>query len=247
MEISPHRGQETITYLLEGELDHEDFAGHRGTLYPGDLQFMTAGRGIMHAEIPRAGILNIALQLWVDLPTHLKACEPRYRNLRASEIPSVRIDNGRVQIKVISGNSHGVNSVRDLAYTPVWILDFSIMPGGKATQPLPPGWNAFLYVLEGEVFVGKGSNMRKVGQCEIVLFAPEGEVVFIQGDSEDGKSFRAILVAGTPHDQPIVQRGPFVLTSEEEARQAISDYSTSTNGFELARHWRSKIGGQRLD
>ncbi|KAI1111258.1 RmlC-like cupin [Nemania sp. NC0429] len=155
----PHRGQETITYLLTGGVDHEDFAGNAGTLEAGDLQFMTAGRGIMHAEMPRQnpdGSANVGLQLWVDLPTKLKKCEPRYRDLRAKEIPQVDIGD-KVHVKVISGQSGGVDSVKDLAYTPVWILDVEIKPGGKLAQPVPAGWNAFSYQLEGSAIFGSAA------------------------------------------------------------------------------------------
>ncbi len=141
----PHRGQETITYLLQGAIDHEDFAGNKGTIEAGDLQFMTAGRGIMHAEMPRQnadGSANIGVQLWVDLPEKLKKVEPRYRDLKASEIPSIDIDDNKVHVKIISGKSHGVDSVKELAYTPVWIFDVEIKPGGKITQDLPAGWNS---------------------------------------------------------------------------------------------------------
>jgi len=140
----PHRGQETITYLLQGAVDHEDFAGNKGTIEAGDLQFMTAGRGIMHAEMPRQnpdGSANIGMQLWVDLPEKLKKVEPRYRDLRASEIPTIDLDDNKVHVKIISGQSHGIDSVKELAYTPVWIFDIEIRPGGKITQELPKGWN----------------------------------------------------------------------------------------------------------
>lgn len=116
----PHIGIETITYLLEGAIDHEDFTGKAGTIEPGDLQFMTAGRGIMHAEMPRQnsdGSANVGLQLWVDLPKELKSCEPRYRDLKAAEIPSVDVDNDKVHIKVISGQSHGVDSQQEVCYS----------------------------------------------------------------------------------------------------------------------------------
>ncbi len=129
----PHRGQETITYLMKGGVDHEDFAGNKGTLESGDLQFMTAGRGIVHAEMPRQnadGSANVGMQLWVDLPEKLKSCEPRYRDLRAAEIPTINVDDGNVTIKIISGQSHGTDSVQELAYTPVWIFDITIKPGG---------------------------------------------------------------------------------------------------------------------
>ena len=288
----PHRGQETITYLLRGGMEHEDFAGHRGVLRPGDLQFMTAGRGIVHAEMPAKPAVDgsagsgsarrknedggdgdddgtsVGLQLWVDLPAALKGCEPRYRDLRAEEIPEAAADGGRVRVKVISGESHGVESARDLAYTPVWLLDVEVQPGGRIVQPLPAGWNAFAYTLEGEVLFGKAEEgedeegkggddaaqrqrrqqqqqqqrQRRVGPYHNVVFEPQGEAVYAAVDEKADKSARFVLVAGTPLDQKVVQYGPFVLTSQEEVYKAFMDYQTYSNGFERARGWQSEIG-----
>lgn len=206
----PHRGQETITYLLAGATDHEDFAGNRGTLYAGDLQFMTAGRGIVHAEMPHLDDDDgtskqqppqpmVGLQLWVDLPERLKSCEPRYRDLRASEIPVVHVDHGRATVRVISGQSHGVDSVKDLAYTPVWILDVLLRPGASLTQPLPAGWNAFAYVLEGSAwFAGpdaapsssSSSSSTKVEQYHNVVFEQAGDVVRVGNDADAAQDTR---------------------------------------------------------
>lgn len=179
----PHRGQETITYMLQGAFDHEDFAGNKGTIEAGDLQFMTAGRGIMHAEMPRQnsdGSANVGMQLWVDLPEKLKKVEPRYRDLKASEIPSIDIDEGRVHIKIISGQSHGVDSVKELAYTPVWIFDIEIKPGGKITQALPEGWNAFAYTLGGTTSFGVGKDQTTVGQYHNVVFEQKGDSIIAE-------------------------------------------------------------------
>ena len=176
----PHRGQETITYMLKGAFDHEDFAGNKGTIETGDLQFMTAGRGIMHAEMPRQngdGSPNVGLQLWVDLPEKLKTVDPRYRDLKATEIPTADSDGGKVHVKVISGQSYGVDSVRDLAYTPVWILDFAVGPGGKVQQRLPEGWNAFVYTLSGTVTFGSGKDATGVDAYHNVVFEQNGDVV----------------------------------------------------------------------
>ncbi len=264
----PHRGQETITYLLQGAVDHEDFAGNSGTIEAGDLQFMTAGRGIMHAEMPRQnpdGSPNIGMQLWVDLPQKLKKCEPRYRDLRASEIPKIELDDGKVSIKVISGQSHGTDSVKELAYTPVWIFDVTMKPGGKVTQPLPEGWNAFAYTLAGSVTFGVGKNQTTVGQYHNVVFEQKGNSVVAEvaenakEDAQFSKSYSrdlrttcdrtqanrsscAVIVAGLPLDQKVVQYGPFVLNSQEEVYQAMMDYQTHSNGFERAAGWESKIG-----
>lgn len=243
----PHRGQETITYLLQGGVDHEDFAGNKGTISAGDLQFMTAGRGIMHAEMPRQnpdGSANVGLQLWVDLPKELKSCEPRYRDLKSEEVPVVETDDGKVKVKVISGKSHGVDSVKDLAYTPVWILDVEIKPGGKVIQEVPEGWNAFAYTLEGTTIFssGEGKEKRTVEQFHNVVFEPHGEAVHAEVDAGAEKPGRFVLIAGTPLDQKVVQYGPFVLNSQEEVYQAFVDYQTHTNGFERAKGWRSEIG-----
>ncbi|KAK0740808.1 RmlC-like cupin domain-containing protein [Schizothecium vesticola] len=239
----PHRGQETITYLISGGVDHEDFAGNRGTIGPGDLQFMTAGRGIVHAEMPvqnADGAENIGLQLWVDLPKALKMVEPRYRDLKAEEVPVVEKDG--VKIKVISGRSQGVDSVKDLAYTPVWILDVEVKPGRSVVQELPEGWNAFGYVLEGEVLVGDKGAQTVVERFHNVVFEQEGQVVKIEVDAGAEGPGRVVLVAGTPLDQKVVQYGPFVLNSQEEVYQAFEDYQGFKNGFERAKGWESEIG-----
>lgn len=241
----PHRGQETITYLLSGGVDHEDFAGNKGTIGPGDLQFMTAGRGIMHAEMPHEnpdGSPNVGMQLWVDLPQKLKMCEPRYRDLRANEIPIVKTDEGRVEIKVISGQSHGVDSVRDLAYTPVWILDVTIRPGGRVSQALPQGWNAFAYTLAGKTVFGSNDSTQAVKEFHNVVFEQAGDLVEASVPDNADSEARFIIAAGQPLDQKVVQYGPFVLNSQEEVYQAMLDYQTASNGFERSRNWQSEIG-----
>ncbi|KAI2785855.1 Pirin [Penicillium oxalicum] len=227
----PHRGQETITYLLSGGVDHEDFAGNRGTIGPGDLQFMTAGKGIMHAEMPHEnedGSPNVGMQLWVDLPRELKMCEPRYRDLRATEIPVVKTDEDRVTIKVISGQSHGVDSVRDLAYTPVWLLDVTIL-GGRFG--------------DGDADRVEGGQTKIVEEFHNVVFAQEGDTVEASVPANEARGAGcSAVVAGQPLDQKVVQYGPFVLNSQEEVYQAMLDYQTASNGFEKSRNWQSEIG-----
>lgn len=237
---------------------------------------MTAGRGIMHAEMPRQnpdGSANVGLQLWVDLPRQLKNVEPRYRDLRAEEIPvaivgggangSIKgeaakepeLADGKVTVKVISGRSLGIDSVKDLAYTPVWILDIEIAPGGRITQPLPKGYNAFAYTLQGETYFGaKGSSSeaakelgdeggrKLVSAFHNVVFEQEGDVVVAEVDPQADENGHFILIAGQPIDQPVVQYGPFVVTSKEEVYQALMDYQTHSNGFERAKDWQSEIG-----
>jgi quercetin 2,3-dioxygenase len=245
----PHRGQETITYILQGAADHEDFAGNKGTIEAGDLQFMTAGRGIMHAEMPRQnpdGSANIGMQLWVDLPEKLKMVEPRYRDLRASEIPSIDVDDGKVHIKVISGQSHGVDSVKELAYTPVWIFDIEIKPGGKVTQRLPESWNVFAYTLSGTTSFGVGDDQTAVGQYHNVVFEQNGNSVTAEVAADAKENGRVFLVAGQPLDQKVVQYGPFVMNSQDQIYEALRDYQTHSNGFERAAGWKSEIGKSML-
>lgn len=147
----------------------------------------------MHAEMPRQnadGSANVGMQLWVDLPEKLKFCEPRYRDLRASEIPNIDIDDGKVHIKIISGQSHGVDSVKELAYTPVWIFDIEIKPGGKIVQPLPEGWNAFAYTLDGSTTFGAGEEQTKVGKFHNVVFEQKGDEITAEveeGAEENGR------------------------------------------------------------
>jgi len=241
----PHRGQETITYLLSGAVDHEDFAGNKGTINQGDLQFMTAGRGIVHAEMPRQnedGAANVGMQLWVDLPKELKSCEPRYRDLRAREIPETTADGGKVHVKVISGKAYGIESLKELAYTPVWLLDFTVQPGGTVQQALPRGWNAFAYLLNGTTIFSSAGTSRPVEQYHNVVFDKEGDSIEASVDAGADQASRFLLVAGLPLDQPIVQYGPFVVTSRDEVRQAMRDYQTHSNGFERANNWESEIG-----
>jgi redox-sensitive bicupin YhaK (pirin superfamily) len=185
------------------------------------------------------------MQLWVDLPEELKSCEPRYRDLRAGEIPIAKTDDGKVTVKVISGKSQGVESLKDLAYTPVWLLDIEIQPGGKITQEVPQGWNAFAYTLEGAVTFSNGPDATKaetVTPYHNVVFEQSGDVV--TASVEEGASDVAhfILVAGQPLDQNIVQYGPFVTTSKEAVYQAMMDFQTASNGFERAANWESQIG-----
>lgn len=144
---------------------------------------MTAGKGIMHAEMPRKnadGSPTVGMQLWVDLPEKLKMCEPRYRDLAASEVPTIEVDDKKVVIKIISGQSHGTDSVKELAYTPVWIFDIAICPGGKVSQSLPTGWNAFAYTLQGTTIFRSspdGTKTTTVEKHHTVEFEQKGDLV----------------------------------------------------------------------
>ncbi|KAF5101127.1 hypothetical protein DV451_002313 [Geotrichum candidum] len=232
----PHRGQETITYMIDGFFDHEDFTGSRGTLGPGDLQFMTAGRGIVHAEIPAPNNSVEGLQLWVDLPTELKECEPRYRDLRAKEVP-VAEPNDKVKIKVISGRSHGIDSVKDLAYTPMWFFDVSMKPGSHIQQEIPTDFNVFLYIMKGSATI----EGKKISQYQNVFFDTKGDGLEISVPEDAEGEAQFAIIGGKILNQPIVQHGPFVETSKERIYKAFMDYQTHSNGFERADGWSSEI------
>jgi redox-sensitive bicupin YhaK (pirin superfamily) len=153
---------------------------------------MTAGKGVLHAEMPNKGFAsNVGMQLWVDLPQELKGCEPRYRDLRAKEIPQIVEDNGKVDVKIISGRSHGTDSVKELAYTPVWMFDVTVRPGGNIRQEVPTGWNAFAYTLQGSTRFGEGKSAQLVGPFYNTVFGKEGaEVVAeVAADAEGPSRF----------------------------------------------------------
>ncbi|CAR22263.1 pirin family protein [Lachancea thermotolerans CBS 6340] len=233
----PHHGQETITYVLGGMIAHEDFTGSRGVLRPGDLQFMTAGKGIIHSEIPvelESGAPSVGLQLWVDLPMHLKDCEPRYRDLLNNEIPSVQPKAG-LEVRVISGESYGVGSMSELAYTPVHFYHYiTRKPGTTFEQHFPSNFNVFMYVLKGSVIV----NGKTFAQYSSVFFNTDGSRVEGSGSSEESEF---ILIGGEVLDQPILQYGPFVETSKQNMYEVIGNYQSGTNGFERAQGWSSSI------
>lgn len=240
----PHRGMTTLTYLLKGSFLHEDILGNRGKLRPGDLQFMVAGKGIVHSEIPlieEDGILPEGLQLWIDLPSDKKYVEPSYQDKRASEVPSAN-PNSHVAIKVVCGEADG-NDSQGLVKSPVrplggcWFLDIQLSAKNASVfQRIPKGWNAFFYTLEGKVRAG--GNSAEAFHTSVLSNQASEEGVFIE--SIEPKS-RLILVAGEPLGQPIFQYGPFVVDSQQDIQRAFADYSLEQNGFERAQSWESRI------
>ncbi|GMK53577.1 hypothetical protein CspeluHIS016_0101630 [Cutaneotrichosporon spelunceum] len=237
----PHRGMATVTYVLEGTMQHEDFMGNYGRLSRGDVQWMTAGRGVVHAEMPFVDPAHpvdaVALQLWLDLPAAKKMVKPSYKEKKADALARATFQGGSVV--VVSGESHGaIGPIRPIAGC--WFLDFTLEAGGEVWQPIPEGWTAFVYVLDGGVTVGRpGKEVAKQNCC--VLSAAAGEEgVWLRSRPRSGT--RLVLVAGEPLDQPMVLQGPFVSTTRDGAAQALHDYQNGRNGFEKALGWRSDIG-----
>jgi len=222
----PHRGMETVTYMLAGRMRHEDDAGHAGVLGPGGVQWMTAGRGIIHSEMPEQeeGEMR-GFQLWVNLPAKDKMCRPRYQNIEPDEIPVVRRDDG-VAIKVIAGTVDGVTGpVRGIAAAPLYI-DVTLPAHALSDHALASGHNAFCYVFAGAAEIGAteaiaGKTVR-AGELAVLSL---GDAVRIRA-GEDGA--RLILVAGQPLGEPVVKYGPFVMNTRDEIVQAIDDYQNGT-------------------
>ncbi|EIW67982.1 hypothetical protein M231_05558 [Tremella mesenterica] len=244
----PHRGQTTVTYVLEGKMQHEDFLGNSGILEKSDVQWMTAGRGIVHSEMPLfepdAGEEDVVegLQLWVDLPKDKKYIEPSYQEKKAEDITTVHPKDG-VEITIISGESHGATGfVRPVGGC--WYIDIKLQkPGISVFQLIPEGWTAFVYIITGTLQID--NNPTFYAKHHTLVFTSEkgqNGILLSRPDNVEGEQTRVVLIAGEPLDQPVIQYGPFVVTSQEEAMKAVYDYRKGVNGFEKANVWKSKIG-----
>ncbi|XP_057867647.1 pirin-like protein isoform X2 [Cryptomeria japonica] len=225
-------GFETVTYMLEGAFTHEDFVGHKGTIKAGDLQWMTAGRGIVHSEMPAGEGLQHGLQLWVNLAAKDKMIEPKYQELEGKDIPKVEKDG--VKATVIAGEALGIES-RVYTRTPTMYLDFKMEAQAVLHQPIPEGWNAFVYVLEGEASFGTPNSPPVGAHHTLVLSSGDGVSVW------NNKPCRFVVIGGQPLNEPVVQHGPFVMNTRQEIVQTIQDYHLGRNGFERANVWHSQI------
>ena len=216
----PHRGFETVTYMLAGRMRHRDSAGHEGLLENGGVQWMTAARGVIHSEIPEqeAGRME-GFQLWLNLPARDKMNAPWYRDFAAAELPRFATDAG-VEATVIAGESHGVAGAVTREATAPLYLDLHLPPGGRFAQPLPAGHNAFLYVYRGEASVA--GTAVPAQRMAILANDPDADGVLIEAAGAAGT--RVLLIAGQPLREPIVQYGPFVMNSEQEIYRALGDY-----------------------
>ncbi|MCV2217497.1 pirin family protein [Thauera sp. Sel9] len=219
----PHRGFETITYMIAGRMLHRDSAGHEGLLENGGVQWMTAGRGVIHAEIPQQQEgLMAGFQLWLNLPARDKLCVPWYRDFASGELPRFTTDAG-VQATVIAGESHGTAGAVTREATAPLYLDLQLPAGARFSQPLPAGHNAFLYVYRGELDVA--GTAVPAGRMAILANDAECDGVVVDAA---GVETRALLIAGRPLNEPIAQYGPFVMNTEQEIYQALADYRAGT-------------------
>ncbi|KAL6199435.1 hypothetical protein ACLB2K_029219 [Fragaria x ananassa] len=228
----PHRGFETVTYMLQGAITHEDFEGHKGTIGAGDVQWMTAGRGIVHSEMPAAQGTQKGLQLWINLSSKHKMIEPKYQEMVSKDVAEATKDG--IKVRVIAGEALGTKSPI-YTRTPTMYLDFTLKPEAHLEQPIPVSWNAFVYVLEGEGIFGTPKSMPVAGHHLLVLGSGDG----LEAWNKSSKNLRFILVGGQPLGEPVKQLGPFVMNTDEEIDQTIDDFENCVNGFEKATHWRS--------
>ena len=226
----PHRGFETVTYMLDGKMEHRDSHGNAGSLGPGDVQWMTAGSGVIHSEMPekafasRGGRMH-GFQLWVNLPRRDKMMTPRYQEVRGEKIPAASSPDGRVRVRVLAGESLGARAVIDTR-TPILYLDATLEPGAKLSQPVPADFNAFAYVVEGAGAFGK--DARRAADEDLVLFGMDGDTVDVQASAE--RPLRILLVGGTPIGEPVARYGPFVMNTRSEIIEAVEDFQSGRFG-----------------
>ncbi len=226
----PHRGFETVTYLLEGGMEHRDSAGHSGRLGPGDVQWMTAGAGVVHSEMPSRELLEHGgrlhgFQLWVNLPRRDKMMRPRYQDTPASRIPVVERDG--VRVRVVAGESMGAKAVIDTR-TPILFLHFTLQPGARVEQPVPADYNAFAWVFSGGGRFGPAGTPAHDGQR--VVFERDGGSVDVAAPRDARGPLEVLLIGGVPLGEPVARYGPFVMTTQDELVQAFEDYSAGRLG-----------------
>ncbi|ALS22954.1 MULTISPECIES: pirin family protein [Paenibacillus] len=216
----PHRGIETVTYVIQGRLEHYDSqTAGKDELLPGDAQWMTAGRGVIHNEDPAEGETVHSLQLWVNLPSGDKMMEPRYQNLRSADMP-LRVEEGAT-IRVFSGSSGGVASPTKNV-VPITMVELNVEPDASVKQDLPGSYNGFIYILEGEGLFGK--ERTKASEGQVLWLGSAGSSRESEVEITAVTRLRALLYAGQPLHEPVVAHGPFVMNTMEQIRQAYEDY-----------------------
>jgi redox-sensitive bicupin YhaK (pirin superfamily) len=219
----PHRGFETVTYMLDGRMRHRDNHGNEGVLVPGSVQWMTAGRGLVHSEMPeqQEGRMR-GFQLWLNLPAREKMTAPKYQEFGPDRIPNTGAGAG-VTVKVIAGEVGGTRGPISQPATDPTYLDVTLSPGASFEQRLPQDYAAFVYVFEGTLRVGNDSQV--LATHELAVLSP-GELIRLSGveAGADGHGARAILVAGRPLREPVAKYGPFVMNTRRELEQAFDDY-----------------------
>jgi redox-sensitive bicupin YhaK (pirin superfamily) len=222
--MHPHRGIETITYMLDGSVSHKDSMGNSGVIGAGDVQWMTAGSGILHEEMPRAGPRRLdGFQVWVNLPRKLKMTAPRYQDVAAARIPEVARPDG-ARVRLIAGEVDGTaGAVREIFAGPTY-LDVALPAGASFEQPVPRGHTALLYVFQGEVAVGgQPSGVADAIPAPRLVILGDGDVVRVRAPAGPA---RFLLLSAQPLNEPYARYGPFVMNTRDEIEQAIRDYQS---------------------
>ncbi|MFL9871304.1 pirin family protein [Paraburkholderia megapolitana] len=225
----PHRGFETVTYALEGQFGHKDSAGHSGTLRAGDVQWMTAGAGVVHSEMPdpefnRTGGRVHGVQLWVNLPREDKMIAPRYQEIPSAQIPVATSPDGLVRVKVIAGEALGVKAAIETR-TPILYQHFTLQPGASIVHAVPHDYRVFAYALSGKGMYGE--ERHEIEARQMVVFNDDGDTVTFAAGVEP---LEVLLLGGVPLKEPVVRYGPFVMNTEAEIRQAVLDYQAGRMG-----------------
>ncbi len=227
----PHRGFETVTYMLEGEFQHEDSPGHRGVIGPGDVQWMTAGAGVVHSEMPSKRIVDDGgrihgFQLWVNLPARDKMIAPRYQEVPGARIPEATTPDGRASVRVIAGEALGAKAVIDTR-TPIWYHDWTLKPGATVELPLPESFNGFVYVFQGAAKIGADARGLADGQAGLLGPGTSLKLSAVEGAKVDA---RVLLIAGAPLHEPVARYGPFVMNTRDEILAAVRDFQAGKMG-----------------
>ena len=221
----PHRGFETVTYLLEGQMEHRDSFGHHGLLSPGDVQWMTAGSGLVHSEMPSAEFIRTGgrlegFQLWVNLPKRDKMMEPRYQELASAAIPVAQNADGSVRVRVIAGEALG-KEARIETRIPIFYLHYTLQAGASIEVAAPEEFSTFAYVIKGE------SQFAKARQ--LAVFAKDGDSISLANPSAN-ESLEVLVIGGRPLGEPVARYGPFVMNTKAELAQAFEDYRNGRMG-----------------
>jgi len=227
----PHRGFETVTYMLQGEMEHKDSAGHQGVLKSGDVQWMTAGSGVIHSEMPSQQMLDQGgpmhgFQIWVNLPSRLKMTQPRYQEVAQMDIPTASSTDKLAQAKIIAGKALGVEAIID-THTPIVYHDWTIQPGGHVAIEISPAHNVGVYVFSGRVQVGPERQEITDGQLGVLT---TGSPVQLSVSPQEPHPARFLVLGGIPHNEPVARYGPFVMNTKEELEQAFGDYQNGRMG-----------------
>ena len=249
----PHRGFETVTYMIDGELRHTDSNGGGGVIRDGATQWMTAGAGILHDEMPtdaiyRSGGLFHGAQLWVNLPAAQKFAPPRYQDIRPDRLVLLTSADGGTLIRVIAGTFAG-HAGPGMTYTPISYAHATLAPGARLEVPWEPAYNALVYVMRGHGTVGAGPDERPIRDGQLAVFGP-GDALTVSASAglrADGLvgEMEVLLLGGRPIGEPVVSYGPFVMNTREEIIQAIQDYQSGKMGVIPARHLSPEMGEPR--